>query len=321
MLLVFDDIYNNDQSNKSFIKDFFNNQTLHLSRPMTYKGLTLVGISSPNKTDGQRYLTLSEGIRSGNVKIAEVSESGNVPKLSIQNHSTQPLFIMDGEELVGAKQNRITNSSFVISPHCTTTIPVSCVEQNRWSYNSRNFATSDNIIFNKGRKEKFQDIHDRNDYQADQGKVWGNINEKMSNLNSQNRTASMNRVYEDKNNTLNDYVSKFKSQHNDIGVIYAIGNRIEGVDIFHGNYLFKHFLPKIIKSCVLEILDQGINSSHIPASQFKKFFGDICQLPVQANRDYFGLGDEYRSKNAERLKANLISAHDLPVHLLGITVH
>ena len=87
MLLVFDDIYNNDQSNKSFIKDFFNNQTLHLSRPMTYKGLTLVGISSPSKTDGQRYLTLSEGIRSGSVKIAEVSESGNVPKLSIQNHS------------------------------------------------------------------------------------------------------------------------------------------------------------------------------------------------------------------------------------------
>ena len=39
----------------------------------------------------------------------------------------------------------------------------------------------------------------------------------------------MNRVYEDKNNVLNDYVSKFKSQHNDIGVIYAIGNQVKGL--------------------------------------------------------------------------------------------
>ena len=321
MLLEFDNIYQEQTEKKSQVKDFFHNQTIQLSKPMTYKGLTLVGISNPKKTDGQRYLTLSEGIKSGSVRIAEVSEAGNVPKLFIQNHSTQPLFIMDGEELVGAKQNRITNSSFVISPHSTSTIPVSCVEQNRWNYNSRNFSTSDNIIFNKGRKEKFQDVHNSSDYQTDQRKVWGNIHEKMSKLNSYNSTASMSDVYKDKDSALKDYVSKFKAQDNDIGVIYGIGDKIEGVDIFHGPYLFKHFLPKIIKSCVLEILDQQIHHSRIPATRFKKFFEDICQLPVTANQDYFGQGHEYRSKKADKLKANLISHNNLPVHLLGISVH
>jgi len=320
MLLVYDDIYQNPSSNKKIIKDFFEGKTIKLSRPLSYKGLTLVGISSPQKGDGQRYINLAQGIQSGDIQIREISESGSVPKLAIQNRGNQPLFIMDGEELVGAKQNRITNSSFVIGPNCTTTIPVSCVEQNRWDYNSRNFAASENIIFNKGRKEKFQDIHNSPDYQTDQGKVWGNIHEKMSRLNAHNRTASMHQVYDDQKSTLQDYVSKFKAQENDIGVIYAIGNRIEGVDIFHGTYMFEHYLPKIIKSCVLDILDQKIDQSQIPASKFKKFFDDICHLPVTANKDYFGLGEEYRSKNTDRLKANLVS-HHLPVHLLGITVH
>ena len=33
---------------------FFKNQTIRLSKPLSYRGLTLVGISSP-KNDGQRY--------------------------------------------------------------------------------------------------------------------------------------------------------------------------------------------------------------------------------------------------------------------------
>ena len=320
MLLVLDDIYNNQLPKKSFVKDFFKNQTIRLSKPLSYRGLTLVGISSPNN-DGQRYITLSEGLKLNQIQVNEVSESGNVPQLSIQNKSNFPCFVMDGEELIGAKQNRITNSSFLIAPHSSSIIPVSCVEQNRWNYNSRNFSASENIIFNKGRKEKFQDIHQGHNYQADQSRVWSNIQDKMSNLDAMNDTSSMNKIYKSKKSELEDYVSKFQAQENDIGVIYAIGDKIEGIDIFHGSYLFKQYLPKIIKSCVLEIIEQGIERSQIPVLRFKKFFDDICHLPVTANRDYFGLGFEYRSKNTGSLKANIISHNELPVHLLGITVH
>ena len=320
MLLVLDDIYKNQTPKKSFVKDFFKNQTIRLSKPLSYRGLTLVGISS-SKNDGQRYITLSEGLKLNQIQINEVSESGNVPQLSIQNKSNLPCFVMDGEELIGAKQNRITNSSFLIAPHSSSIIPVSCVEQNRWNYNSRNFSASENIIFNKGRKEKFQDIHQGHSYQADQSRVWSNIQDKMSNLDAMNDTSSMNKIYKSKKSELEEYVSKFQAQENDIGVIYAIGDKIEGIDIFHGSYLFKQYLPKIIKSCVLEIIEQGIKSSQIPVLRFKKFFDDICHLPVTANRDYFGLGSEYRSKNTGNQKANIISHNELPVHLLGVTVH
>ena len=52
----------------------------------------------------------------------------------------------------------------------------------------------------------------------------------MNNLNSHNATSSMNNVYKDKEKYLKDYVSRFQTQINDIGIIYGIGNRTSTFD-------------------------------------------------------------------------------------------
>jgi hypothetical protein len=40
----------------------------------------------------------------------------------------------DGEQLVGAKQNRILNMTVLVAAETEVTIPVSCVERGRWGY-------------------------------------------------------------------------------------------------------------------------------------------------------------------------------------------
>ena len=45
-MLLLDDIYKNQTPKKSFVKDFFKTKQ-RLSKPLSYRGLTLVGISSP----------------------------------------------------------------------------------------------------------------------------------------------------------------------------------------------------------------------------------------------------------------------------------
>ncbi len=50
--------------------------------------------------------------------------------------------MLDSEELIGAKQNRILNVSVMVPPHTTITVPVTCVEQGRWAYSSATFKSS-----------------------------------------------------------------------------------------------------------------------------------------------------------------------------------
>ena len=55
------------------------------------------------------------------------------------NNAVTPLLILEGEVLIGAKQDRIANTSLLIPPHVGKLIPVSCVEANRWEYQTNNF--------------------------------------------------------------------------------------------------------------------------------------------------------------------------------------
>ena len=66
------------------------------------------------------------------VTITEVSSGGSVPNIMVTNGTDKKVLIMDGEELVGAKQNRVANTTILLDANSRTVIPVSCTEQGRW---------------------------------------------------------------------------------------------------------------------------------------------------------------------------------------------
>ena len=88
------------------------------------------------------YLVLDEALASGLVEITEVSEQGSVPELKFINRGPKPVLIVDGEELLGAKQNRIVNLTILVAANSELTIPVSCVEAGRWRSRSRAFTSA-----------------------------------------------------------------------------------------------------------------------------------------------------------------------------------
>ncbi|CUU10152.1 hypothetical protein JGI2_00440 [Candidatus Kryptobacter tengchongensis] len=89
-------------------------------------------------SDGKvEYITLDEALKMKSVKITEISTSGAVNHIKVENLSDLPILILEGEELIGAKQNRTLNTTVLIKEKSETIIPVSCVEQGRWSYRSR----------------------------------------------------------------------------------------------------------------------------------------------------------------------------------------
>ena len=85
-------------------------------------------------------MTLEEALALG-FRITEVDAAGSVPELIAFNPLDTPVLLYDGEELLGAKQNRILNVTVLVAPKSETKIPVSCVEQGRWHARSARLKT------------------------------------------------------------------------------------------------------------------------------------------------------------------------------------
>jgi hypothetical protein len=128
-----------------------------LGAPMEYRGVSVTPLVGDDAPAGE-YLMLDDALRDGVVEITEVSEQGSVPELRVKNRAGTPVLIVDGEELVGAKQNRVLNLSVLVGAQRDTVIPVSCVEAYRWRHVTRQFSSSSRAHFASGRAAKVADV-------------------------------------------------------------------------------------------------------------------------------------------------------------------
>jgi hypothetical protein len=85
------------------------------------------------------YPTLDEVLASQAARVTEMSEHDSVPELKFANESDRTVLLVDGEELIGANQNRVLNITVIVGGKRNVVIPVSCVECSRRSYRSHEF--------------------------------------------------------------------------------------------------------------------------------------------------------------------------------------
>jgi hypothetical protein len=146
-----------------------------LGTPVEYRGLSMTPLLGDDAPAGE-YLTLGEALDAGDVEITEISEDGRVPELRLKNRAVRPVLIVDGEELVGAKQNRVLNLSVLAGAQRHTIIPVSCVEAGRWRHATRQFSSSSRAHFASSRAAKVAEVSasltSEGTRRSDQGAVW-----------------------------------------------------------------------------------------------------------------------------------------------------
>jgi hypothetical protein len=97
-----------------------------------FAGLTIVPLFASDPP-ALGYIGLDEAVARG-LDITEVDESGSVGTLRVKNPLDELVLLYEGEELVGAKQNRILARTILVDARSALEIPVACVEQGRWSF-------------------------------------------------------------------------------------------------------------------------------------------------------------------------------------------
>jgi hypothetical protein len=113
------------------LKRFFDPATLTLSRPQSARELKVLPLLRPGTAE-PGYLTLGEALARGLTRVTEVSEGGSVPQLLFINDAMRPVLLLDGEELVGAKQNRVLNLAVLAPAHAKMAQVTESIRQGRW---------------------------------------------------------------------------------------------------------------------------------------------------------------------------------------------
>ena len=212
-----------------------------------------------NKQNSFNYISLHNAFNRKLIEISETSESGQVGQIKVINQSDSHIFIMDGDILKGAKQNRVLNTSVLLAPRSENLIPVSCVEQGRWGYNSNKFSPSDEIAYRKIREEKNQDIYyNKSSFKhfADQGKVWRNVNQCFDDLGVDRcvaPTGSHSDLFSNKNQTFKNYTSSFYPIQGANGLAYFLGKRLVGFEFFNRSDIYIEYFDKILKSIAIDV--------------------------------------------------------------------
>lgn len=292
---------------------------LNLGEPATHQGLTVIPLTS--EVGGSlEYLLLEDGLNRDLVTIREVSEGGSVPELTVENRARLPLLIVDGEELVGAKQNRVANLTMLIPAAKTTNIPVSCVEAGRWSYSKRDFGVTDRVQNARGRAEKLQDVRESmrmgSTPKSDQARVWASLAEEADALEAHSPTGAMSELFERHARALDDFVKTLEAAPGQIGAIFAMERGRFGLDLFDKDSTFAAFFPKLLRSYAVDTLrrPRGRSVSPDAAASFLKSVieGDYDEHPaVGLGRDVGIVGDG--------LVAGALVADQTVVHLTAFS--
>jgi hypothetical protein len=264
------------------------------------------------------YLTLRAAVASGSAHVREVSEGGRVPELVIENLGKEPVIVFEGEELVGAKQNRTANVTVLAPPGEATRMPVTCVESGRWAYRSRDFSPSEQVHFSRGRANKMASVtlalKDTGMRQADQAGVWDDIASKSSRMRVAAPTNAMTDVFAAHHTRLEDYVGAFRPEPDQTGAVFAIGERIEGLELFDCPQTLAEMLPKLVRSYAIDAIESVASHRRNPTATSARDFFDRVRNAQARSYPAVGQGTELRISEPGLIAAGLI-AEDRIVHL------
>jgi hypothetical protein len=285
--------------------------------PVRYQALSVFPLFDDSLTPVE-YLLSDEGIGSGCVTVEEVSESGSVPDLLVENKGDVRILFIEGEELVGAKQNRVLNTSVLIAAKSKIKIPVSCVEQGRWRYRTRHFGSSGSHSPSRLRyclkSSVTRSVRASGAHRSDQSQIWAEVARQQEALGTPSHTMAMSDTFQAYEGRVAEFKEKLKYVDGASGVAVAIGKRIVAVDLFDKPATCQKVWDRLMSGYVLDALEAQTEEGQAESADVKRLLGTTNGLPWEEAKPV-GEGEEYRAHQGEEVHASALTLHQSPVHM------
>ena len=259
--------------------------------PIRHGNLAVFPVVAANSHETAGFLTLDEGLRSGEVVVTESGGvqpmirrrptgitptiyppgGARVNQLVLINNSKKPLLLLAGEIVTGGKQDRVIGKDRLVPAESEPIdLDVFCVEPGRWVGASNKFVGTAAPMAAPGVRSKAMADKDQNQVWSEVRKNQGAIIARMPAASSETvevqSTTSYARVMENKEVQKqvdevaapieNSYrgVMKELRDRNAVGVVVAVNGEIIWADVFASTQLLQKYWPKLVRSYAAEAI-------------------------------------------------------------------
>lgn len=280
--------------------------------PISQGNLTVFPVVASNTHDTAKFLTLDEGLRSGEVVVTEAgqrpvmvrrpgmplpqSSGADVNRLFIVNNSKRPLVLLAGEIVTGGKQDRVVSKDRIIPPGSDADLSVFCVEPGRWTEMR---AANGNLQTDFGATAGLVQPSVRGEVMAkkDQQKVWDEVNRANNemvivggarggpmaghtsssygrNANSPVMQAETDKVVQPLERSYRNLIGELRDRKA-VGVVVAVNGDIIWADIFASPELLEKYWPKLVRSYAAEALTRRTGSGKTGLQEAREFLAQL----------------------------------------------
>jgi hypothetical protein len=147
-----------------------------------------------------------------------------------------PVLLVEGEILVGLKQNRVLNTTILIPPNATLDVPVACVEAGRWrratgKAKRASYSLSAKIRASKKISEVVR-ARSVGDFMTDQGLVWDSVEASLGSHRVSSPTSAYSEIEKARGKEIEDHLRSLEPLPGQAGVLAYLGGEPLSLDVF-----------------------------------------------------------------------------------------
>src|SRR5262245_52330499 len=252
------------------------------------------------------YVSLASALAKGLVTVDEVSKGGSVPHVRVSNRGEAAVLFLFGEEIRGAKQNRVANASFLVAPGTSVVLDVSCVEAGGWHRSlDASFAAGESIVSSELRRKMAMKVESARSlgqgFCADQGEVWDEIAARIERSGAASSTSAYADYRASRARDLEEIGRTFRPVERQVGFVAALGDEVVGMEAIGSPAVFAESFPALLQGYAIDAVDaafvrvrDGAPAGARPRFDAPEaFVAAVAHARVRAGRS-LGLGDDLR---------------------------
>jgi hypothetical protein len=237
----------------------------HLAAQITVAAPTVVGPLAvfpliADRDPNVRYVSFADAMQRG-AAIKELGSGASVNDLVVHNPLDVPVLLYEGEEVLGAQQNRTFDISVLVAATSELEVPVSCVESGRWDRGRHEEAFTPAPQAANPRLRRMKNTQTRAslaaglEARATQSEVWREVAETADRHGVNSPTGAIHDVFESRRERLDTIVGAVELHCSQVGMLAAIGGRFVVLDHVSEVEAFASLHRPLVQGYALDALE------------------------------------------------------------------